>query len=124
MKSIPTEALEIILCSPLDQTICLARQTAYRLKCQGEWRNAGVSHIRLGFFLEHFLTVKQDRIPMKHQLVKTFKDLLPIQRGLEKIPFSDRSKSGILVHRTDREQITVIMQESMGPGITLEKIYI
>jgi len=42
MKTTPTEALEVILCSPsLDQLIiCLVRLTAYRLKCQGKWKDA------------------------------------------------------------------------------------
>jgi len=86
MRSTPTEALQTALCSPpLDQTIIrLARQTAYRLKCQGEWRNTGVGHTRLGFLLKHPFTLKQDRIPRRYQLVKTFKVLLPSREDWKK----------------------------------------
>jgi len=76
MKSIPTEALEIALCSPpLNQTIiCLVGLTAYKLKCQGEWKNAGVGHTRLGF-LQHPFTLKQDKIFRKYHLKKNFQCL-------------------------------------------------
>jgi len=86
MRSTPTEALQTALClPPLDQAIvCLARQTAYRLKCQGEWRNAGGGHSRLGFLLKHPFTLKQDRIPRRYQLVKTFKVLLPSREDWKK----------------------------------------
>ncbi|XP_011705799.1 PREDICTED: uncharacterized protein LOC105460998, partial [Wasmannia auropunctata] len=77
MKTTPTEALEVALClPPLDQKIIyLARLTAYRLMCQGEWRNTG-----LGLLQKHPFTLKQDRIPRKHQLTNTFKVLIPTRK--------------------------------------------
>jgi len=49
------------LCSPhLDQLIvCSARLTAYRLKCQGKWRDAGLDHTKLGVFQKYPFTEKQ-----------------------------------------------------------------
>jgi len=47
----------------------LFNQTAYRLKCQGEWRDAGLDHTRLGVFQKYPFTEKQDRIYKKFQLV-------------------------------------------------------
>jgi len=92
MRSTPTEALEIALCfPPLNQTIvCSARLTAYRLKCQGEWRNVGIGHTRLGFLHKHPFTLKQDKIPRQYQLVKTFKVTLPTREDWKKsLPSAD-----------------------------------
>ena len=49
MKMTPTEALEVALYqAPLDlAAIETAGLTAYRLKCQGEWRNRGLGHTKL-----------------------------------------------------------------------------
>ncbi|XP_020298149.1 uncharacterized protein LOC109862489 [Pseudomyrmex gracilis] len=74
MKTTPTEALEIALCIPLLNLtiISAARLTAYRLRCQGEWRNFGRDHTRLGFFHKPLFTLKQDKISGICQVVKTF----------------------------------------------------
>ncbi|XP_071572363.1 uncharacterized protein [Temnothorax nylanderi] len=74
MKTTPTEALEIALCiPPLDLAVeHAARNTAYRLKCQGEWRNTGLGHTRLDLLQKNLFTLKQDRILRKYQLVKRF----------------------------------------------------
>jgi len=68
MKITPMETLEIVLCfSFLYQLIfCFTRLTAYRFKCQGEWKDAGLGHIRLGFFQNYPFTEKQNRIPKKY----------------------------------------------------------
>jgi hypothetical protein len=74
MKTTPTEALEVVLCiPPLDKTIIYtARLTAYRLKCQGEWRGTGFRQSGLELLHKSPFNLKQDRIPKKHQLVKNF----------------------------------------------------
>jgi len=38
-----------------------------------------LDHTKLGFFQNYSFTEKQDRIPKKYQLVKTFKTLIPIR---------------------------------------------
>ena len=70
-----TEALEVVLCStPLDLAVTgPARFTAYRFKCQGEWRNKGLGHRKLEFLQKYPFTLKQDRIIKKYQLVKQYK---------------------------------------------------
>ncbi|XP_024893734.1 uncharacterized protein LOC112468686 [Temnothorax curvispinosus] len=82
MRTTPTEALEIALCvPPLDLAVVnSARNTAYRLKCQGEWRNTGLGHTRLDLFQKHPFTSKQDRILKKYQLVKHFKTRIPTRK--------------------------------------------
>ncbi|XP_032687101.1 uncharacterized protein LOC116851611 [Odontomachus brunneus] len=79
MRTTPTEALEIALCySPLGQLIKYqARRTAYRLRCQGEWKDTCLGHTRLGLSQKYPFMLKQDRIPRKHQLGKKFKVLIP-----------------------------------------------
>ncbi|XP_018395400.1 PREDICTED: uncharacterized protein LOC108773919 [Cyphomyrmex costatus] len=74
MKTTPTEALQVALSiPPLNQVIkYTARQTAYRLICQGEWKETRTGHTRLGLSDKHPFNLKQDRIPRRHQLVKTF----------------------------------------------------
>jgi hypothetical protein len=55
-------ALEVVLCqTPLDLAAVKAvGLTAYRLKCQGEWRNTGLGPTKLEF-VQNF-TMNQDRI--------------------------------------------------------------
>ena len=69
MKTTPTEALGIAHnVTPLDLKIMYAaRSTAYRLFCQGEWKDNGLGHTRLGFLQKHPFNLKQDRIPRKFQ---------------------------------------------------------
>jgi len=75
MKTTPTEALEIALCLPsLDRfIISTAKLSAYRLKCQSEWRGRHLGHVRLSFLHEHPFSLLQDRIPRKSQVSKFFK---------------------------------------------------
>lgn len=77
MKIIPTEALEVALSiTPLDlKIIYVIKATAYRLHCQGKWRNNGLGHTRLDFPQEH--PFKQDRIPKKFQEGKPVKVRIP-----------------------------------------------
>jgi hypothetical protein len=51
MKMTLTEALAVALCqTPLDLAVIEAVGiAAYRLKCQGEWRNTGLGHTKLEF---------------------------------------------------------------------------
>ena len=67
--------LEVVLClTLLDLAVTgAARFTAYRLKCQGEWRNTGLGHRKLEFLQKYPFTLKQDRILKKYQLVKQYK---------------------------------------------------
>jgi len=68
MKITTTEVLEVALClTPLDLAVTgAARFTAYRLKCQGEWRNTGLGHRKLEFLEKYPFTLKQDRILKKN----------------------------------------------------------
>ncbi|XP_020296935.1 uncharacterized protein LOC109861622, partial [Pseudomyrmex gracilis] len=74
MRTTPTEALEVALCiPPLRLTIIsAAKLTAYRLRCQEEWRDFEVSHTRLEFLHKPPFTLKQDRISRIRQVDKTF----------------------------------------------------
>jgi hypothetical protein len=67
--------LEAALCQiPLDlATTEAAGLTAYRLKCQGEWRNTGLGHTNHDFLQKYPFTLNQDRILKKCQLEKQFK---------------------------------------------------
>jgi hypothetical protein len=62
MKTTPTEVLQVALClNPLDLAVTGAsRFMAYRLNCQGEWRNTGLKHTKLEFFQKHPLKLTQD----------------------------------------------------------------
>lgn len=70
--------LEVALClTPLDiAVIAAARFTSYRLRCEGEWRNTGLGHMKLEFFQKYPFRLKQNRILRKYQLVKQFKVLI------------------------------------------------
>ncbi|XP_020295563.1 uncharacterized protein LOC109860702 [Pseudomyrmex gracilis] len=74
MRTTPTEALEVALCiPPLRLTvISAAKLTAYRLRCQGEWRDFGVGHTRLEFLHKPPFTLQQDRISRIRQVDKAF----------------------------------------------------
>jgi hypothetical protein len=76
MKTTPKEGLEVALYqAPLDLiAIEAAGLTAYRLKCQGEWRNVGSGHTKLAFLQKYPYTLNQDRILKQYQLVKSYKD--------------------------------------------------
>jgi ribonuclease HI len=54
--------------------------TAYRLKCQGEWRNAGSGHTKLAFLQKYPYTLNQHRILKKYQLVKSYKIRIPTRQ--------------------------------------------
>ncbi|XP_020297990.1 uncharacterized protein LOC109862370 [Pseudomyrmex gracilis] len=74
MRITPTEALEVALrILPLNQQIIsTAGLTAYRLRCQGEWRQFGTGHTKLGCLHKFPFTLKQDRIPRIYQVNKAF----------------------------------------------------
>ncbi|XP_020298448.1 uncharacterized protein LOC109862729 [Pseudomyrmex gracilis] len=74
IRTTPTKALEVALCIlPLRLTvISAAKHTAYRLRCQGEWRDFGVGHTRLEFLHKLLFTLKQDRISRIRQMDKAF----------------------------------------------------
>jgi hypothetical protein len=82
MKTTPTEALEVALYqAPLDlAAIETAELNAYRLKCQGEWRNAGSGHTKLAFLQKYSYILNQDRILKKYQLVKSYKIRIPTRQ--------------------------------------------
>jgi len=70
--------LEVALClTPLDPAVIVAaRFTSYRLRCEEEWRNTGLGHMKLEFLQKYPFRLKQNRILKKHQLVKQFKVLI------------------------------------------------
>jgi hypothetical protein len=59
MKTTPTDALEVALyqAAMVLAAIEAAGRTAYRLKCQGEWRNAGTDHTKLAFLQKYPYTL-------------------------------------------------------------------
>ncbi|XP_020297379.1 uncharacterized protein LOC109861935 [Pseudomyrmex gracilis] len=70
MRTTPTEALEVALCIPplSQQIVSTAGLTAYRLRCQGEWRQFETGHTKLGFLHKFPFTLKQDRILRIYQM--------------------------------------------------------
>jgi hypothetical protein len=82
MKTTPTETLEVAICQiPLDlAAIEAVGLAAYRLKCQGVWRNTGLGHTKLEFLQKYPFTLIQDRILKKYQLVKPFKTRIPTRQ--------------------------------------------
>ncbi|XP_011687449.1 PREDICTED: uncharacterized protein LOC105449763 [Wasmannia auropunctata] len=50
------------------------------MQTQGKLRNTGLEHTRLELLQKHPFTLKQDRIPRKHQLAKIFKVLIPTKK--------------------------------------------
>jgi hypothetical protein len=72
MKTTPTEALEVALCQAPPDLVAIEAVglTAYRLKCQGEWRNTGLGHTKLEFRQKYPYTLNQDRTLKKYQLVE------------------------------------------------------
>ncbi|XP_018406343.1 PREDICTED: uncharacterized protein LOC108782547 [Cyphomyrmex costatus] len=89
MKTTPTEALQVALSIPsLNQVIkYIARQTAYKLKYQGEWKETRTGHTRLGLSDKHPFNLKQDRIPRRYQFMKTFKVQIPTREDWRKPNF-------------------------------------
>ncbi|XP_029171134.1 uncharacterized protein LOC114940578 [Nylanderia fulva] len=79
MRTTPTEVLEIALSvTPIGLAVIkAANTTAYRLKCQGKWRNTGLGHTRLGLLQKYPIEGIQDRTTRKYQLVKHFKLWIP-----------------------------------------------
>ncbi|XP_015118148.1 uncharacterized protein LOC107041864 [Diachasma alloeum] len=75
MKTTPNEALEIALSIlPLDlRVISGASTTAYRLRCQQEWKSTGQAHTQLCLINANPFTDKSDRIQRKYQINKAFK---------------------------------------------------
>jgi len=64
MKTKPTETLEADVCLiPLDMAVFgAARFPAYRVTCQGEWRNSRLRYRKLEFVHKYPVTLKQDTI--------------------------------------------------------------
>ncbi len=85
MRSTPTAALEVaLMVPPLDLQIkCLARITAYRLKCQGEWRESGIGHANIKLLHARPFAAKQDRIPSQNLEERSFKALVPTREDWE-----------------------------------------
>nr|XP_034174838.1 uncharacterized protein LOC117601763 [Osmia lignaria] len=79
MRTTPTAALQVALgCPPLEHVITnVAKLSAYRLQCLGEWKSTGNGHTALEFLHKPPFTFTQDRIPRKYQLQSTFKVLIP-----------------------------------------------
>lgn len=79
MKTTQTVALEVALCiHPLDLTVLgTACITAYRLRCQGEWKDTRLGHTRLKWLYAHPFTLVQDRTLRKYQIHKGFKAIMP-----------------------------------------------
>jgi hypothetical protein len=67
MKMNPTEPLAVPIClTPLDTAVFgEARIPAYRLNCQGEWRNTGLRYMKLEFLQKYSFTLRQDTILKK-----------------------------------------------------------
>jgi len=86
MRTTPTEALEIALCLPPLKRfiISTAKLSAYRLKCQGQWRGQHLGHTRLSLLHEHPFSLLQDRIPRKSQVFKFFKTQIPSREDWSK----------------------------------------
>jgi hypothetical protein len=85
-KTTPTDVLEVALCeTPLGlAAIEAVRLTAYRLKCQGEWRDTELSHTKLGFLWKYPFTLNQERILKKYLLIKPFKIWIPTRQDWQK----------------------------------------
>jgi hypothetical protein len=64
MKTTPTEVLKVALYQAALDLVAIetARLTAYRLECQGEWRNTGLGHTKLEFLQKYPFILNQDRI--------------------------------------------------------------
>jgi hypothetical protein len=86
MKTTPMEALEVALYhAPLDlAAIEAVGLTAYRLKCQGEWRNTGLGHTKLLIPPEIPITLNKDSILKKYQLVKPYEIRIPTRQDWQK----------------------------------------
>jgi hypothetical protein len=110
MKMTPTEALQVALCqTPLDLTTFKAvGLTAYRLKCQGEWRNTGLGYTKLDFLGKYPLTLNKNRILKKYQLVKPFKVWIPTRQDWQ-------NPDKITGSQMDREFTTDLLQVFKDP---------
>jgi len=64
MRIKPTQNLEIAICLTLQDMAVFgsARFPAYRLDCQGEWRNTRLRYRKLEFIHKYPFTLKQDTI--------------------------------------------------------------
>jgi hypothetical protein len=72
MKTTPTEALKTATSfNSLEfGFIGAARFIAYRLNCQGEWRNTGFGHTKLECLQKCPSTLKEDRTLKEYHLVR------------------------------------------------------
>jgi len=75
MRIKPTETLEIAICLTLQDMAVFGAAIfpAYRVNCQGEWRNTRLRYRKLEFLHKFPVTLKQDIILKKYQLVKQYK---------------------------------------------------
>jgi hypothetical protein len=125
MKTTPTEALEVALYqAPLDLVaIETAELTAYRLKCQGEWRNAGSGHIKLAFLQKYPYTLNRDRILKKYQLVKSYKIRIPTRQDWQS---QKQSMTTVWTIGTQmgQEYRTALGQVYMDPHMNIGKVYL
>jgi len=101
----------------------LARLTAYRLKCQDEWKHAGLDHTRLGVFQKYPFTEKQDRISRKYQLIKTFKTSIPTKDDWKRPDFL--TDPNLEFWFTDESNVNDRFGAGLyGLGQTTEKIFL
>jgi ribonuclease HI len=85
--TVTMEVLEVaIYQAPLDLAAMeAAGLIAYRLKCQGEWRNVGSGHTKLAFIQKYPYKLNQDRILKKYQLVKSYKTRIPTRQDWQEL---------------------------------------
>ena len=123
-KMTPTEALEVAPWqTPLDlATIEAAGLTAYRLKCQGAWRDTGLLH-KLDFLQKHAFTLNQDRILKKYQLAAPFKVWIPTRQDRQK-PDKIIDPMWFVNSRMGQEFTTALVQALTDPYKITGKAYL
>jgi hypothetical protein len=75
-----------------------ARLIVYRLKCQGEWRDTRLDNTKLEFLRKYPVTLNQNRILKKYQLVKPFKIWTPSRKDWQKPDKITEAQCGPLFH--------------------------
>jgi hypothetical protein len=97
--------------------------TAYRLKCQGEWRNAGSGHTKLAFLQKYPYTLNQDRILKKYQMVKSYKIRIPTRQDWQSQKQS-LTTMWTIGTQMGQEYRTALGQVYMDPHMTIGKAYL
>jgi hypothetical protein len=91
-----------------------ARLTAYRLKCQGEWRDTGLGHTKLNFL---------QKIQKKYWLVKPFKVWIPTRQEWN-TPDKITKPNMFFDSQTDQKSKTALVQAFRDPCITTGKVFL